>query len=102
MGLLAGFDLARIGLNFISGQCGPKACDTWIEQRREEWEQEKVGNWAWAGSFMSRGFRIEVEERHEIAPLNWKRLRFSKRGRNSDMFCDFKDYNHDLPRPEYE
>eukprot|EP00092_Neocalanus_flemingeri_P020728 GFUD01022463.1.p1 GENE.GFUD01022463.1~~GFUD01022463.1.p1 ORF type:complete len:436 (-),score=97.54 GFUD01022463.1:146-1453(-) len=54
-----GFDLVRVGRDFLSTQCGPVTCFPTTENKD------------WAGSFMSRGFSLQTETRSDLAPGNW-------------------------------
>merc|ERR1712055_746743 len=54
-----GFDLVRMGGEFLSSQCGPAAC---FHSEEEE---------AWSASFISRGFGIRTEVRDDLAPGSW-------------------------------
>lgn len=74
-----GFDLAKVGQQFISTQCGPRQCFPTACHKRE-WGVEQVGNWAWATSFMSRGFRVETENRPDLAAEKFMRRNFSCNG----------------------
>eukprot|EP00092_Neocalanus_flemingeri_P025955 GFUD01028130.1.p1 GENE.GFUD01028130.1~~GFUD01028130.1.p1 ORF type:complete len:451 (-),score=98.48 GFUD01028130.1:379-1650(-) len=55
-----GFDLVRVGCDFLSTQCGPVTC----------FHTAKTEHWA--SSFMCRGFSLQTETRTDLAPGNWE------------------------------
>jgi len=68
--LMKGFDLARLDQHFISSKCGPRECFPSTFHKRE-WEIERVGNWDWAATLISRGFTIQSENRPNLALDNF-------------------------------
>jgi len=86
--LEAGFDLTRLDQEFISTQCGPRQCFPRFFNNRE-WDVERVGNWAWATSYISRGFTVESEDRPDLAQERFIRRNYSCRG---DSCCEL-DYS---------
>ena len=52
-----GFDLVLLGRDFLTSQCGPLACFPTSSPDR----YGRSGTWAWAGSFLARGFRWLLE-----------------------------------------
>eukprot|EP00092_Neocalanus_flemingeri_P020729 GFUD01022464.1.p1 GENE.GFUD01022464.1~~GFUD01022464.1.p1 ORF type:complete len:398 (+),score=79.04 GFUD01022464.1:11-1204(+) len=55
-----GFDLVRVGCDFLSTQCGPVKC----------FHTAKTEHWA--SSFMCRGFSLQTETRTDLAPGIWE------------------------------
>ena len=74
--LEGGFDLTRLDQQFISTQCGPTQCFPSLFHNRK-WGEERVGNWAWAASFISRGFTVQSEDRPDLAQESFMHRRFS-------------------------